>query len=277
MKIKNPIIFVFLLFVGLFFMMPTNAMAKGIFEHQDTIVPANQTVDDVVVVGGDATILGTVNDSVIVFNGTVDLKASAKINGFVLVVGGNIQQEHGSVIKDEIINLSFDHATKNSLLFGGGLIVGTWLLQLAVGVLLVILPVLTVFLCKGRIHPFVESARQSPGKLLYVGFFNSLILIALSILLLVTIIGIPVAMLIFLFVMLASVVGLAALSMIVGEKIQGTFGRSDWLIALTGSILLVSLMNVPFIGGLLFLGIVVFSTGYMTLWILEKLKRNTKS
>jgi hypothetical protein len=88
---KKSFFFIALMFCALTFIMPTKAMAKGIFEHQDTIVPENQTVEDVVVVGGDATILGTVNDSVIVLNGNVDLKASAKINGFVLVIGGNVQ------------------------------------------------------------------------------------------------------------------------------------------------------------------------------------------
>lgn len=279
MKKKHSMMIVALLFAGLFFMMPTNAMAKGIFEHNDTIVPENQRIDDVIVVGGDATIWGTVNDSVIVLNGNVDLKESAKINGFVLVIGGNVQQEQGAVIKDEIINLSFNNATKNSLLIGGGLVVGTWLLQLAVSIVFVILSVLTVFLSKQRINSFVDRARQSPGYFLYIGFFSSLILIAMTVLLLLTIIGIPIAMFIFVFVVLAFVIGLSVLSMLVGERIQGTFNRSNWMISLTGSILLVSLMNVPLIGGLLFLGVAVFSIGIMTLWILEKLKRKptTKS
>lgn len=274
MKIKNSIIYVVLLLMGLFFTMPTNAMAKGIFEHQDTIVPENQTVDDVVVAGGDATILGTVNHSVIVFNGNLDLKTSAKINGFIFVLGGNIQQEHGAVVTDEIINFSFDNATTSSLWIGGGLVVGTWLLQLAVSVLLVILPVVTVFLSKRRLHPFAERARQAPGRFMYVGFFSSLILIAVSTLLLITIIGIPITLFILVLVVLAFVAGLSVLSILVGERIRGIWDQADWLIALTGSIVLVSLMNIPFIGELLFLGIVVFSIGIMTLWVLEKLKRN---
>lgn len=77
---------------------------------------------------------------------------SAKINGFVLVIGGNVQQEHGAVVTDEIISLSFDNATQNSLLIGGGLVVGTWLLQLSLSVIFVILPVLTVYLSKQRIN-----------------------------------------------------------------------------------------------------------------------------
>ncbi|WP_135554847.1 hypothetical protein [Paenibacillus cymbidii] len=49
---------------------------------------------------GNATILGTINDLVILFNGNLELKASAKINGFVLVVGGTLTQEPGAVIAD---------------------------------------------------------------------------------------------------------------------------------------------------------------------------------
>jgi hypothetical protein len=270
---KKRLFFIALMFCALLFTIPTNAMAKGIFEHQDTVVPANQVVDDVVVVGADTTIWGTVNDSVIVFNGDLNLKASAKVNGFVLVVGGKIQQEQGAFISDEIINLSFDKATQNSLLIGGGLVIGTWLLQLTISIILILLPLLTILILKQRIHPFMTHARQSLGRLLYIGFFSSLILVALTVLLLVTVIGIPLAILLLVLVLLAFIIGMAALSIIVGEKIQGTFGHSNWIISLTGLILLVSLMNIPLVGMILFLGILLFSFGVITLWILEKAKR----
>ncbi|WNR45308.1 hypothetical protein [Paenibacillus roseipurpureus] len=68
---------------------------------------------------------------------------------------------------------------------------------------------------------------------------------------------------------------MAALSIVVGEKIQGTFGRSNWFISLTGLILLVSLMNIPLVGVILFFGILLFSIGVITLWILEKTKKKT--
>ncbi|MCY9691476.1 hypothetical protein [Paenibacillus alginolyticus] len=272
---QKSIIFIALMFCALMFTMPTNAMAKGIFEHQDTVVPENQVVDDVVVVGADATIWGTVKDSVIVFNGNVNLKASAKIKGFVLVIGGNIQQEQGAVVTDEIINLSFDKATQNSLLIGGGLVIGTWLLQLTASIMLIILPVLATLILKQRMQPFIERARLAPGRLLFIGFFSSIILIALSVLLFVTIIGIPIAIIILVLVLLSFIIGMSALSILVGERIQGTFGRSNWFISLTGSILLVSLMNIPLVGVILFFGILLFSIGIMTLWILEKTKRKS--
>ncbi|MCZ8515080.1 hypothetical protein O9H85_22185 [Paenibacillus filicis] len=271
MKNKS-IIFIAFMLCTLLFLTPTHAMAKGIYEHQDTFVPQNQAVDDVVVVGGDATIWGTVNDAVIVVNGNVNLKASAKINGFVVVIGGNVRQEPGAVITGEIIRFSFDNATKNSLLVGGGLVAGTWLLQLAMTIGLIILPVLIVFLSKHHINPFVDRARQAPGHLMYIGFFSILIIFALTVLLIVTIIGIPIAILLLVLAAASFIYGLAAVSLLVGERMKGMIGRPNWIVSLAGSVVLISFMNVPLLGAILFMGIFIFTIGMMTLWIFEKIK-----
>lgn len=271
--IRKSVIFLALLLGFLLLISPANAMAKGIFEHQNTVVPANQSVDNVVAVGGDVTIQGNVKDSVVVLNGDVSIKASAKINGSVIVIGGKLQQEQGAVIADEVMNISLDTATQNSFMFGGGLVVGTWLLQLAASVLFVIPPVLTVFLSKRRLEPHVDRVRQSPGYPLYIGFFTGLILIAVTMLLFVSVVGIPLAIILLIFVVVSFIYGLALLSILTGEKIQGIFGRSNWIVSLAGSVLLVSFMNVPLIGGILFLGVMFFSIGITTLWMLGKFKR----
>jgi len=254
-------------------MIPNQVMAKGIFEHQDTMVPENQIVDEVIVIGGDATIAGIVSDAVIVFNGDVDLTSTAKVNGIVLVIGGKLRQEQGAVISDDVIHFSLDTATKNSLLIGGGLVVGTWLAQLATSILFILLSVLIVFVSKGRILALVDRVRRAPGSLLSIGFFSSLILIALSVVLLVTVIGIPLAVLIFMIMGLAFMYGTAILSMVIGATIQVTRGRPDWVVALAGSIVLVSFLNIPLLGVVLILGIAVFSVGVMTLWALERWRR----
>jgi hypothetical protein len=250
----------------------SNASAKGLFEHQNTTVLENQAVDDVVVVGGDVTIHGTVNDSVIVLNGNLDLKATAKINGLIVVIGGSVQQEHGAVIPAKMINISFDNATKNSLLFGGGLMIGSWLLQLTVSVVFVLISVAIVYFSKMRLTLYVERVRKDTGHLVYIGFFSSLILLALTILLFVTVIGIPFGLLLLFIVVLAFLLGFAVLSLLIGEQIRGIHGRPSWFVTLWGSIFLTSFMNVPFIGGLLCIGVVLFSIGMTTLWILEWVK-----
>ncbi|UJF35653.1 hypothetical protein [Paenibacillus hexagrammi] len=277
MKNKHSMLTISILLVCFLLLLPTHAMAKGIFDHQNTIVPENQSVDDVIVIGGDATILGTVTDGVIVFNGDVNLKSSAKVNGFVFVIGGNVRAEQGAVVTDEIIDFSFDTATKNSLLIGGGIVVGTWLSQLAVSILLVMLSVLIVFVSKSRMNSFVDRARRAPGSLLSIGFFSSLILIALSVLLFIMIIGIPLAVMILIFIVFAFIYGFAVLSMVVGSYIRLSHASPDWLVALTGSAVLVSFMNIPLIGALLFFLIMVYSIGIITLWVLEKWKKRPLS
>ncbi|MDD9268518.1 hypothetical protein ACFPES_15880 [Paenibacillus sp. GCM10023248] len=276
MKNKHSWYAISVLLIYFLLVMPTNAVAKGIFDHQDTVIPPNQTVDDVIVIGGDATILGNVSDAVIVINGGVELKSSARVDGFVLVIGGNVRQEKGAVVKDEVMNFSFDTSTQNSLFVGGGLIVGTWLTQLAISILLVLLSVLTVFVSKGRMVAVIERARRAPGSLISIGFFSSLILSALSVLLLVTIIGIPLAVVIILFIAVAFIYGLAVLSLLVGSNLQMTKGRSDWLIALTGASVIVSFINIPLIGALIFLVIVLFSTGIMTMLIRDKWRKKRR-
>jgi len=61
----------------------------------------------------------------------------------------------------------------------------------------------------------------------------------------------------------------------VGKNIQGLDGRTDWQLALVGTSALVSFLNVPFIGGILFLGILVFSIGMMGIWVIEKIRRKS--
>jgi hypothetical protein len=264
-----PLLLVLLLLLSF----PTGAMAKGLLEHQDTVVPEGQTVYDVVVLGGDATISGTVEDSVIVFNGDVHLEASAVVNGFVLVVGGNVQQENGASVADEVVAISLDTATQNSLLIGGGMVVGMWLLQLAIFVVLVLLSVAIAAVGKRRFASFVNRGSQAPGRTIYIGFFSGLILAALILLLLLSVIGIPVAVLLLLLGLVAFVFGMAVLSMLVGERIHGAAGRSPWLTACIGAVVLAALLNIPLIGFILSVCMELFALGLLSLWVLERRKR----
>jgi hypothetical protein len=276
MKRKN-LLLISMLFLILSVFVPNHALAKGIFEHQNMVITENQTVDDVVVLGGDATVQGTVTGSVIVFNGDLEVKSTAHLKGIVLVIGGHVHQDHGAEMTDEVINLSFDNATQNSLMIGGGLVVGVWLLQLAGTVMLILLPTLMALLSKDRINPLIVYARRSPGRTMYIGFFSSLILIAGAVLLLVTIIGIPFVVIIILFFLVSFILGLTAISLQVGEKIQGSNGQSRWVVTLIGALIVVSGMNIPFVGTVLIIGILWFSIGIMTMWILKKLRRNTST
>lgn len=270
MLIKKLIMF-HILFSFIITLLPSNVMAKSIFEHQDTTVPANQIVDDVIVVGGDANVSGTINDALIVFNGDVDLKATAKITGMVLVVGGKLHQEHGATVTGEVINISLDNQTSNSLLIGGGLVVGLWFVQLALSILLIIIPTFLTFVLKNRIDSMVQLVHQSFGRIFLTGFFVSLIVLAITILLSITVIGLPIVALLLLFVLILFILGLTSISQIIGERIQGLSEKRPIVVA-AGSLITVSLFNIPYVGVLFIIGLLLISLGSSTFWVLEKFR-----
>jgi hypothetical protein len=270
---KKAIVMIALSFI-LYLNLPSTTMAKGFFEHQDTVIAENQTVNDVVVVGGDATVSGNVENYVIVFNGDAIIKSTAHIKGMVLVIGGTITQDTGAVIEDDIIGISLDNSTKNSLLIGSGLLVSVWILQFLLSLLLVALPMLLVFLLKQRMNSFVQMVRSKSGLALGVGFFSSLLAIAISLLLIITVIGIPIILIILFLIAMSVLLGVTVLGLILGEKIQLILPHKQvWFTTGIGATVIVSLMNIPIIGIIFMLGVIWLSLGMVTMWVFEKVKR----
>jgi hypothetical protein len=253
-------------------------MAKSIFEHQSTTVPENQTVNDVVVVGGDVTILGTVNSSVIVVNGDAHIQSSAHIKGFVLIIGGKLQQDPGAEIADDVINISFDDATKNSLFIGGGLVVGLWVIQLAGSLIMLLIPILMTLFGKKRMALFINKYKAvSAARMLYTGFFSGLLIVAACMLLLLTVIGIPLILVLGLLVLVTFVYGITILSHLVGERFQGSTAKGEWMKAAIGAFILMASVNIPFVGMLILLVITLFSLGITTTWVVAKAKKKKQS
>ncbi|MGD8189594.1 hypothetical protein ACQCN2_06265 [Brevibacillus ginsengisoli] len=255
---------------------PAYAAEQTIIQHRDTVVSTHQVVENLVEFGGNATVAGTVRDSVIVMNGNLDIQDSAHIMGLVLVIGGNITQAPGAQVTDNILHIAVNDATLNSLLLGGVLVVGVWFVQLAFSILLLILPVMTSTIAKNRLDSLSMILRRSPGRLMAIGFLISLLIVALTLLLCITVIGIPVALLLVLGVALVVIVGLTVLSQIIGDYLPGSFERPSWINVLGGAALITGGINFPFLGGLLLVGIVWASLGMITirLWETQKHSRS---
>src|SRR5690242_8733754 len=87
---------------------PVFAAGEDIIQNQDTVIPETQMVENVVVLGGNATIYGSVRKSVIVFDGNLELKPSARVKGLILVMGGSIKQDPQAQVLDNVININFN-------------------------------------------------------------------------------------------------------------------------------------------------------------------------
>lgn len=270
-KILTKIIYAVIMLMSISVITPAMAIAKG-FYNEETVIAEKQIIDNLVVIGADATIYGSVKDAVIILNGNLEMKESARIMGVVVVIGGNIRQEPGAQITDNVINIKFNDLTVNGLLIGTLLFVGTRFLQLIISVLFVIFPSLLAVFAKKQIVPFVGRVKSSPGRFLVIGFFSNLLIMAISLLLSFSIVGIPFVLLLLILVLTIFLFGLTVISLIIGESMKWTSGKPSWFVTAAGAIIVVSCMNFPLFGGLLLLGILWISLGMAVLWIWERRK-----
>ncbi|WP_132746261.1 hypothetical protein [Scopulibacillus darangshiensis] len=274
MKRKKKIIsFVVLMFLSLIMVKPVLAFDHNVIKDEATVIQKNQTVDNVVTFGNNAVINGTVRDAVIVINGDLSIKSTAKIKGLVLVIGGKIDQQKGASINDEVYALSFNNGKGNSFLIAGLFWLGSWTVSLALSILFVILSFLAGLLLRNRLTVFVRPIRHSFGKLVIVGAITSVLLTAVNLLLSITIIGIPVAIALFFVPLIFFFIGSAAVSKIIGKQIASGDETPLWATLLYGAAILVAGINVPFFGALLLLGLIWLSTGLMAFWLFDKMKR----
>ncbi|MCJ8013620.1 hypothetical protein MUG84_18000 [Paenibacillus sp. KQZ6P-2] len=265
-------------FLLMMILIPGIASAKSIFEHQNTTVPVGQTVNDVYVVGGDAEVSGNVTGIVVVINGNLHLGSKAVVNGVVVVIGGDVKQDPGAVLGDDIYNFSLDNATQNSLLIGGGLMLGLRLLQLVGSLLLILIPVLIRVMGRQKIATFIDQYHHvSMGRLLFAGFLSGLVITALCTLLLISVIGIPILIPILLMIVGAVTLGITIVSSRLGGMFNVPVQKSEWMKVTIGAVILTGLVNIPFVGWIVLTLLILISFGISTQWLVGKLQKKPRA
>ncbi|PWW04735.1 hypothetical protein DFQ01_10616 [Paenibacillus cellulosilyticus] len=258
-------------------LIPGTASAASLFEHQDTVVPSEQTVDDVYVVGGDAEIQGHVTGIIVVVNGNLHLTNTARVEGMIVVVGGTVDQESGAFLGDDLYNLSLDDATQNSLLIGGGLMALMWVLQLGGSLILILIPVLIRVIGREKTREFIERfSVRAWGRLLFTGFLIGVALTAISALLLVSIVGIPLIIVVLIAIAIATLAGITVISYHVGNQVQGVADKPDWIKIMVGSIVIAAVANIPIVGWCVLLIVILVALGISLDWLGGKFRRKKR-
>ncbi|WCK53576.1 hypothetical protein PP175_19905 [Aneurinibacillus sp. Ricciae_BoGa-3] len=255
---------------------PASAAYGDWLRHQDMIVPAGQQVENVVVAGGDVEIRGTVRDMVLVLNGNLTIKKTARVNGAVFVFGGLISQEPGASLTDNVVNVSLDTPTQSNLFAAGAALVGYWFVKLAVSLILIIVSLFIAIVARDRMMVFTDHIQRSFRQLILIGMAVTLLLGSLVVLLSLTVIGIPVALVILAVLLLFFFIGLASAAVWIGRMIPALESNLP-LSSLAGAAVLIAGFNFPFFGLILFCLVLCLSLGMMGLWVrgkVRQLKRN---
>jgi len=157
----------------------------------DVHVPPGTRVDgDVVAVFGSATVEGQVTGSVVAVFGSVKLLPGASVEQDAVAVGGVLDQAPGTTVKGETVSIgflpiSFGAPTLAVLLLT---IVAGWFLTLFMAWLLSLL-------FPERMLRIATTASRQSGVSIFIGLLSAPLVVIAMLLLLVTVIGIPVAFL----------------------------------------------------------------------------------
>ncbi|MBN9685150.1 MULTISPECIES: polymer-forming cytoskeletal protein [unclassified Corallococcus] len=226
--------------------------------------------DDAVAFGGNLEVQGLVEGDVHAFGGNVILGPNARVEGDVSAFGGQVQKADGALVEGSLE--SFGGAGLGRMVAGeikrgmqegqnhdasadadddddrgrdgGGL--ASFILQFA---LLFGLGFLGQMFFPARMKELGDEIRANPARNFWVGLVGMAALIPLTIVLCVTLIGIPVAFALLVASMLGTALGYAAIASEVGTRLPVMRGRKTQAVVLAlglGLILLVS--HIPVLG-----------------------------
>lgn len=248
-------------------------------ENYDTVVAVGGDIkvdgtvkNDVVAIGGDVDITGPVQQSVIVIGGNAFI--NEEIKGDLLVVGGSIQLGPQGIIGRDLImvggTLSKDPQTqilgteteiniphfftdfpKSFTLFGVSLATFIFIILLIGSVLMALLVLLIGLTFADGLTRSKDYALRFPGKSFLIGLLFAIFFVPISIVLLITIIGIPLLLLFWLVYGILALWGLAVIADILGEKVLHIIGYqkdSPVLRLVIGVVLIILISHIPFIG-----------------------------
>lgn len=236
--------------------------------------------NDVSVFGGNATVSGTVNGSIVVFGGNVLITSSGVVNGNVSAIGGNIMQETGAIVRGSINRgfgprspfrtilpvlpiLPLAPLARDFFEWGFNLI-GSMITAIAFATL----GALIVLFAPDPTRRVGQAVETRPLETAGVGCLTLIVLPVLVLLFTITIIGIPVALLLLFGAILVGIFGWSAIGLLTGEKILQALKQHEILpvvAVIIGVIVLMVVGQVPLIGWLISLLIVVLGMGAVVL------------
>lgn len=243
-------------------------MVKDIVEWKDVVVPRDAIVDNVVVIGGNVTIAGTVKDEVVVINGDLTLQKTAQLSKRAFVIDGRIIQEDGAIVRKSFVNIRPDSANLLSLFFAGSMVLLLEFIKLAVSVFIVTIPPILMWISKEKGSSLRIICERYFSRSIALGVLSSIAFFIIETLLIISIVGIPLAILLGVLFLVATILGVSGLCMTIGIRIAAKVGLIEkplFIQVLYGSATLGLIINIPFAGILVLFAAMLFGLGAMVM------------
>ncbi len=200
----------------------------------DVVVEEDEKIDgDVVALGGSIEIKGTVTGDVVAIGGDVDIFSTAVIEGNAVSIGGDVIKRGEAVIRGEKVSVAFLRGPffkfppmlthfRFPFVFTPFRPPGWSLFLRIIRIAFILfLGIVVVSVFPKHVNKVKEKTKHEFLKSGLVGLLAEILVLPIFILLIITIIGIPVALLVEPLLILAAVIlGYTGVCLFVGEKIQ---------------------------------------------------------
>lgn len=253
----------------------SHSSREALVSERSTLIPQNESVEDVLVLGHNVTVAGRVSEILIVLDGNVHLKSHSDTR-LVVDVGGTVTQERGAHV-NAMYHFSLNTPFWNGALFGVTFALLAWAVMLAVSVGLVILAVLVAVAMRNQRIP-LGNQDSSMRRMGVLGVLVSIVSLAVISILGLTLVGIPIATVIALLYLALGIIGFAMTSLWMGGVVlrMRERDRPNHVQTLVGAILLTAFMNIPFVGLLLFILMWFVGVGAATTWFSDFWRRTRR-
>ncbi|MGB8657991.1 MAG: polymer-forming cytoskeletal protein [Candidatus Zixiibacteriota bacterium] len=180
---------------------------------------------DVVAIGGDVQVKGNVSGNVVAVGGNVEVFPTGVVEGDAVSVGGQVTKHSGATIEGQKVDVGFGgRLHKLPIVFPLMLTHFTalaFLVRIFKIVFFLFLGIVVISVVPKHVTKVKEKVRRDFLKSALVGLAGEILALPILIILIITIIGIPVAILVEPLLILAAVIlGYTGTCLVIGEKLR---------------------------------------------------------
>ena len=263
-RVLAPLIFA----LTIFSLLPFTSFAAGIESlnapeivkiGSNAALPKGNLAESVVAIGGSVAIAGEVINDVIAVGGSVILKPSARVHGNAVSVGGVVKREPGSKVAGNTTEVNMPQNLGMMMNTGAQMGPQVMFFATALASLLAFLGVLAlgVIVCvlfPKRVGWTSVAIERHPWQTLGWGLLWWVLLLPMTLLMVVSVIGIPIVVILWLVYGLAVVLGYISITQLIGKKLLSAFKRYNQPIVteVIWGVVLMALINlIPVLGQLI--------------------------
>lgn len=211
----------------------------------------------IVTIFGNLELYGESNDDVVTIFGKTSLHEGSKITGDFVTVGGKLERANNTTISGDVTTVYMSNMLSNmfhNLRFNFHM-PDWWIYPFKLNAILlsIIVALILIYFFLPHLRRIIEFVQADPMKAGLTGLIGVVVVAFATVLLCVTIIGIPIAMLFGLVIWAAFVMGSVAVYLLIGERLveQFQWNVNQYVAGILGAILIGVAAMLPWIGWLI--------------------------